>query len=492
MYKVLIVDDERFIRTSIRKRIEWQKYGLSVEGEAGNGQEALLVLEKVNPDIVFVDIRMPVMDGLKFVEEARKRFSRCVFIIMSAYSDFSYAHKAIKLGVEDYVLKPMDKEEVGKILEKAVHHLNQEHLKNQSYLREGQKSGIFLCSERLAAVAFWLPASEEMQPVETAALLEECSFIRERKVDVYRIEDYSRDNCQICLMSGDLLTQECVQDLLEKLMDDDMPEYTIVAYAYKDTGSDVWETVAKSVWALKNKMFWPERRILSARELEESSYMNSPQDMRTEISRVYHLLASHQYESGKLGFVGMIDRVIRRGNSIDSIEEMIEDSLVMLKSFSKESSYTEFNIICHKWKSQDYLLEYRSPGELKEELRNLLEQAVGLVDNHGGQDVIGAVKSYIRKNYASDLNVTDVAAKFYINANYLSTLFRREAGVKLGNYIEGIRMERAKELLKNSDWIIQEIAAETGYADANYFTKVFKRYTGMTPRQYRKQIEAPE
>lgn len=235
MKKIMIVDDEKYIRKSILGRMDWQRLNLQVVGEAGNGGEALRLMGQEKPDLVLVDIRMPKMDGLAFIEEAKKRFDKVSYIIMSAYSDFEYARKAIRLGVQDYILKPVDEEEF--------------------------------------------------------------------------------------------------QEVIEKL-----------------TGSG----------------------------------------------------------------------------------EHAED-----------------------WERQ---------GELAT-----------------------AVKQYIQNNFAKELSTSKIAGEFYVNANYLSTLFKKKEGVNLTRYIEEVRMERAKELLKGNK-SITSIAAETGYTDSGYFSRIFKKYVGMSPRQYRSQL----
>ena len=112
MYRVLIIDDEKFIRKSIRNRINWEKYGFSVAAEAGNGAEAIRIMSEITPHLIIVDIRMPVMDGLAFIKEARKKFPKSIYVIMSAYSDFEYARRAMQLGVAEYVLKPIEEEEM--------------------------------------------------------------------------------------------------------------------------------------------------------------------------------------------------------------------------------------------------------------------------------------------------------------------------------------------------------------------------------------------
>lgn len=128
MYRILVVDDEKFIRKSICNRMKWERFGIEVAGEAANGQEALERIGQVHPQIVLADIRMPVMDGIAFIGEAKRRYPQVHYIIMSAYNDFEYAKRAIQLGVEDYILKPVKTSELEAVLDRIVHELNQKRL----------------------------------------------------------------------------------------------------------------------------------------------------------------------------------------------------------------------------------------------------------------------------------------------------------------------------------------------------------------------------
>lgn len=489
MYKLMIVDDEKYIRKSIRNRIDWEKYGLSVEAEAGNGEEALRLLEEVRPEVVLVDIRMPVMDGLAFISEAKKRLPQTCYIIMSAYSDFAYAKKAIQLGVEEYILKPVDEDEISKVLKNIIHNLNQVHLTKQMTHLESREQDVSLTSDKIAAVAFWDGAGmESAQKID--ALIKNAPYIVKQKVDFYMLEDYSRENCYVYLLNGELLTNDGIQSFLDGLQ---MGEDTIAAFSMVIAGRTPRDAASRCIQALKKKLFVPNQRVLCESRQEEFCEKERKKALRERISVVYRFLVNKEYEKSAQEYMGIIDQVVRSESSVEMIEEFISESLVMLNHFPGEKNdSTDFEILFHKLKSRDYLLDYKNAGELKNDLRNMLNYSANHSDSTNKRDVIGAIKDYIQENYSGDLTATHIANKFYVNTGYLSTLFRDKTGIKLVTYIEGIRMEKAKEFLKNSAWTITEIALETGYSDANYFSKVFKKYTGMSPRQYRELVALTE
>lgn len=484
MYKVMIVDDEKFIRKSIRNRINWEKFGLSVEAEAGNGEEALQMLEEVRPEVILVDIRMPVMDGLEFIAESQKRLPKSCYVIMSAYSDFSYAKKAIQLGVEEYILKPVEEEELEKILNKIIHSLNQAHLMRQVSHAENQDRELPLNSDRLAALAFWIVSEEELTS-ELEQVLKDNGYITGNDVEVYCLEDYSRENCYVYLLNGKKLTEEGIKAMLESIAHH-MPQEAVVAFSEVESGKSAREAAAKSVRTLKRKLFQPEKKVLRENSGSNVYALDKQKAIRERMSLVYRFLLNKEYERAIQEFASVIDQVIRKENSVAIIEETVSECLMMLKHFPGEKNdSTDFNIMIHKFKSLDYLLEYKRAVELKNDLKVILDQFAGSGGKYNKRDVISSIKTYIQENYSSDLNATLIANKFFLNKGYLSTLFKEKTGIKLVTYIEGIRMERAKGFLENNVWTVTEVAIETGYSDVNYFSKVFKKYTGMSPRQYR-------
>lgn len=483
MYKVMIVDDEKFIRKSIRNRIEWGKYGLAVEAEAGNGEEALRLLEEIRPEVILVDIRMPVMDGLAFIEEAKKRLPKSYYVVMSAYNDFSYAKKAIQLGVEDYILKPVEEEELGKILVKITHGLNQAYLVKQVSHAEASPKASPLNCERIAAIAFWMAPGDFSDELEEK-LKTNVHRVKEH-LEVYCLDNVSRENCYVYLVTGEMLSEEELLGVLKGVIPGIRKE-AVAAYTEVYPGKEAKEVAAESVQILKTKMFYPAKQIIHGNGQWNRPAKDRQEAVRDWISRVYHFLLGKEYEKAFQEFMGVIDQVVCRESGIELIEEIISESLLMLRHFPGEKNdSTDFNIKFHRFGSRDYLLEYKNAGELKEDLKDMLNHFAGESFQANKRDVISAIKNYIQENYSEDLNAPHIANKFYLNAGYLSTLFKEKTGIRLVTYIEGIRMENAKKFLKNNIWTITEIAMETGYSDANYFSKVFRRYTGMSPTQYR-------
>lgn len=497
MYRVLLVDDEKFIRKSIRNRIDWEKYGFVVEAEAGNGEEALSLLEEIRPELVLVDIRMPVMDGLAFITEAKRKLPGSSYVIMSAYNDWEYAKKAIRLGVEDYILKPVEEEEMEKILAVIMQRLDKEKIARQIKRTGKESGGPSLRAKLTAAIAFWDETGDLEQGITQS--IRQNTFVSEQGWKVYDIEEYSREGCYLYLLNGDSLSETGIRSLLGQVLEQIAPKVYGEA-GIKAAGSevldraDVRKAVSECIKALKGKMFFPERRIVYCSSFDREKEKNEKyREIREKIISAQRSFLKKEYQKSMQEFIAIVDKTIQPGNTAMLVEEMIHESLTMLRHFAESQSIgAEFDIMFNRFQSRDYLLLYRTAEELRENLKEMFGKFMDLYGNEENKDIVESVKDYIQENYAENINVADMAERFHTNANYLSTLFRKKTGVKLVNYIEGIRMEKAKEYLRNDVWTVTEIALETGYSDSNYFSKVFKRYAGVGPKQFREMEQGKE
>lgn len=372
MYKVLVLDDEKYIRKAIINLVDWNSCDAEVMGEAANGEEALCLMENEKPDIVLVDIRMKGMDGLEFIEKAKERYSKVSYIILTAYGDFKYAQKAVKLGVEDYILKPVCEEDVENILKKIIHKKREEWLQIQAHRQETEwisekEIKYRLPGKRVAAAAFYLSDEKDGQEVETSVR----TYIEKLQgsVSAYMIHDLKE--CMICVINGESVEEIDVVKLIH------------------------------FVW--------------------------------NETSQLKHRAA--------------YSPVCDRKNVLNAVRQA-EDILKTGGNQPKEGS---------------------AVGETKV------------------QNSIDDIKDYINKHFAERLSASEIGEHFHYSPAYLSALFKEQAGINLTAYIENVRMEWAKYYMDTGALSITDIALKTGYSDISYFSKVFKKYTGMSPREYKKE-----
>ena len=494
MYKILIVDDEKFIRKSIRNRIQWEKFDIEVAGEAANGREALELIAQIEPQLVLVDIRMPVMDGIAFIQEAKKRYPQVHYIIMSAYSDFEYAKKAIQLGVEDYILKPVKQEELGKILEAVTTTLREKGLARHLLEPEPETdTHELLPKETVACISFYLESQENMAVLLKETLEQTIAIAGKGEMAIYYLDEFSAGDCYVYLLNGTQITEEDCRFFTEgawKLLGD---REGVAAYAGILDRTQIRKAVRESTRLLMRKMFCPERKILSTRQrAQKERAQKRMEQIREEFDYLYQKDLLNQ-DCTRLCQVleHIVKLTVNRENSIGNIESVITELLVILKKLiGKKDSEADYAILFHGLQGNKYLLRYHTEEELRQRLLSAVDNSMCSLEEKEDTDTISAIKSYIRQNYQLDLNAAEMARRFYLNASYLSTLFKEKTGMTMGTYIEGVRMEKAGEFIKETQWPVTEVAVRCGYSDPNYFTKVFKKYTGMTPRQYRERKEA--
>ncbi len=482
MYKVLIVDDERLIRKSIRNRLDWAHCGVEICGEAANGEEALRTMQNESPDIVLTDIRMPLMDGLALIEKASVLCPRTKFIIMSAYSDFDYAKQAIRLGVEDYILKPVKVKELEEVVRKIVHSLDEKKL--QQHLRENRKGNINakLKGQKIGAMAFYIDNQEEIETRIEKALGAE--------IESYYLQGYSRGDCYVFLAVADELQEEALRRLIRQVWEE-MPNLTGTC-AYSEIGGpeDIHKAARQSVYLLMRKMFYPERRIISIRQSAGVGRLETQKKIRSEINYLYQAAIKKDYDNLKKAMAYVVNLIVHQENHLGVIQSSIAELVQIMRMVIGESEdEMETNIYFHPITGKDYLLRYHTADELKSVLMEVVDHVFCSRVRDQDSNVIDAIKEYIHDNYEHELNANDIAEKFYINTSYLSSMFKAKTGINMGKYIEDVRMEKAKAYIANKDWTITEVASRSGYADSGYFSRVFKKYTGRTPKQYREELE---
>ena len=486
MYKVMIVDDEKFIRKSIRNRMDWKKFGITQIEEAGNGEEALLLLDTFCPQIVLVDIRMPKMDGLAFITEAKKSHPEINYIIMSAYSDFSYAKTAIVLGVEAYLLKPVNKDELEALLNKLLHRINEEKLNRMlRSVKVDELEQVGILQYRYCLVLSFYSLREEEQGMRISAIVQN-QMAQFENCFAYYLRDCSRSGCYVFLINmkeaGREAGRRCGEAVLE-IMEEPLMRAAVSQVFEREACR---KAVTQSLSFLKRKLFCPQKRMIANSPWENSDCTDKRRKMRDELEQVYDLIRKDRFDCVADELFGIIEWLILEINPITLIEEGIEEILVLLCHFPRSpGDDMDINILFHDFKSMDYLLLYETAEEVSERLKGLVRCQLAAVKNREGTDVIASIKEHIERNYGDALNVAELAKKYGLIVSYLSTLFKEKTGINLTAYIEGIRMEKAKRFLKEREWTVTEVALHTGYSNSNYFSRVFKKYTGVTPGEFR-------
>ena len=413
--KVFLVDDEVVIREGIRESFPWDETPYTLVGEAPDGEMALPLIRDTNPDIVITDIKMPFMDGIELCRMLRAQMPWIGIIILSGYDEFEYARQCLQLGVMEYLLKPIDSEELRKNLDKVRVRLEEEkkrreHAESLRARMHGQTDGRFL-KEKLIGTLY---SDEAMK------------------------EDAENTLKQLHAMGSPMTASF----------------YAVVDAAFSpvEKGQDLAFNLAEGsggVVHASGSRTGTRLLILgdSARDTEERAYAFAS-SLVMELERV---------GCGKI-MVG-----------IGEIVEKPEDILVSFKAARHIRHLLE-----EKADEESRILGVREMGDK--------------TGDAGTPSVIHDAKLYMSQHFCDpNLMLQNVAKAVNMSNSRFSTVFSQQSGKTFTEYLIYLRLNKAKELLRTTDMKSSEIAHETGYNDAHYFSYIFKKNTGMTPSEYRAQ-----
>jgi two-component system response regulator YesN len=506
--KILIVEDEIRIREGLKKLIQKMCIEHEIVGEAENGKEGLNLIYKIKPNLVITDIRMPVMDGLEMIDEAQKNKCHFKTIILSAYSEFSYAQQAIKLGVTDYLIKPIGVGDLTRVLQSVTTQYELESVSSPQVLGtlENILSGILIgnmtVTEELKRYLANKNGIIEGEPLSEMMLYLGKNY-EERSDKTMRNLKYlldSREGLNYCL----------VPISKEKTI-------IVVLYNYNDDQLERW---------FRSELFMTENLVIPKGTSGAWATFDSP----IYLKKYYQILSQYIDWNITVGNEVMVSYPkITKIQAVPCVYPLdIENSMkvaicsgdlakatklfdAFLKYFKKGSVYDPkevkesyvrflwsiFNIVKElnnqmaKEYNQQSLLESITSSKNYEELFEALEQFKQWVIKESASSEITPgltvlrARSLINEFYQSGITLDEIAGKLNVTPEYLGTQFHRELGVNFSQYIRERRIKKAKGLLIGTHLKLYEIARQVGYTDPKYFSRVFKEATGLLPTKYR-------
>ena len=534
MFKVFLVEDEIVVREGIRKNIHWEQYGFLYAGDAPDGELALPLIRQIQPDLLITDIKMPFMDGLALIELVRKELPRTKIVIISGYDDFSYAQQAIRMGVEQYLLKPIVKEKMVEILIALQKKMETEQ-QQQEYLarfqREAQEYETF--SRRRffeQIVTGGLSVSEISETAKTMGIDVNAPFynivlfsLNSAEYDGSAPESYTDALAAV----QDKVTQFIVSHPELILFRWNVTTYAVLVKGGQDdiarrtcdcieniqsrcamAGRDVdWHiacgTPVSRLGAIP-ACFTEASRILSYRYLCPEEHILSEASIRDfrkkdgsdtdtgkkeiDQERIRNFLSSGAEEE--------IDRFI------DQLLQSAGEEAVSLPLFCRYLTMTVYfaaaeyldSIGCRA--DSFWPLELRpndnvsTPEEARQYARQVMGQAIELRDRESKKqqrDLLTQAIGFIDEHYPEEsISLDRVARKVNISPNYFSAMFSQEVGQTFVEYLTSKRIGEAKRMLRQTDKRSSEIAFAVGYKDPHYFSFVFKKVSGCTPSEYRR------
>lgn len=526
-WKVLIVEDEYRIGMLIKHLIRWDEFHMECADVVDNGETALQIIEGSPPDIVITDIRMPKMNGLDLISKVRESTKDIKFIVISGYKEFEYAHRALQYGVEDYLLKPINKEELNEVMKKLQSELAAKH---RQTIEKTEMQKAVSESRQIIKRNFLKNIIEQEEEIRTEDPRVSLDGEIYRGIDIkldyvdYKKRDKKQDKLTvekvISIVEGILQTETEEVLICEK---ENLHIYCLFNYscekskAIKNSINDILSEIKEYLMGFEQY----EATIGVGRERIEFG------EIRFSIIEAYRA-AGNRIKLGT-GRIIYAESIAHRNQSEQPrFTEQIRNMVLMsIESYSKENLeqavnqfYSEFLLrddldfsLCYEEAGEfvSFFFEHidkwqEEPKDVRRQLlsdcqhcytikalKNLLKASLGdyldasraAMEAESAKPVRQALQ-YMDIHFGEKITLEEIADIVELNPVYFSVLFKKETGINFSAYLVNLRMDKAKEILCDSNETIAAVAEKVGYKDARYFSQIFTKTVGVKPALYRK------
>ena len=516
VYRVFLVEDEIVTREGIRDNVDWESAGFEFCGEATDGEAALQKIEESKPDVVITDIKMPFMDGLQLSKVLHENMPWIKIIILSGHDEFGYAQSAIQLGVTEYLLKPISARELQDVLTGMVDILDKENKERQTLKNlQAQFQDSLVLSREKFLLDLLLGKFSPAEAIEQSQQLGLDILAKYYLVALIQIH--------IChdTQSFDYREYQKIEQIIVEFAGNNLD----VFLTKKD-----FEELVLFIKGADQEQLWSEGKFLVGLIKEEvEKQVDCTVDIRfgsieNRLGNVHHsflqtLVGPAQMQelggtSENLGLVTLDRKAIEDFFKFGSLAEfddffdaviapiaenildsrllnqyLFVDLVMQLAEISKDAR-PELTI--HEYNIDEITSRIRDQETLKSEVLAIASRAIEIrnqIVNPERTRLVQQTRRYLEQNFTdSELKMSKVARHYNLSPGYFSTIFRKETGQTFREYLTELRINRAREILRNSNLGISEISEKCGYNDPHYFSHVFKRITSFTPSQFRKEL----
>lgn len=545
MYKLLLVEDEEDVREGLAEEIDWESHGFQVVDTAENGKEAAEMFERQIPDVVVTDIQMPFMDGLELAAWIKERYRATKIIILTGFDEFEYARKAIKLQIDEYVLKPFSSQELVEVLLKVRQQMDEEKAEKENahvLMEHYRKSipvlrGLFLSQ----LVTRSMPGEEIREKCESYGVdLEGRSFMASvLRVDYVLHEKEGNENGSagtalslkysedrylqlfaVLNIAEEIIgringfrvfihSEDCVlltalpepdQDLASRKTLAVLEEIRMNVYKFlkltitAGAGTvcaqpeELHQSYRKAMQALDYRLILGNGKVIWIADVETKQNETLIFDDLKERSFVRCIKVGTPDELD-----GLLDNLfgsVQTGPlSVQDCQVYVMEILACLMKVAKEFGVELEQLFGAGSHPFAEIYKYNHIGDVKRWVAGIGHKLMALIAQgrqNGYNRLVEHAKEYIRLHYhESDLSISKVCSHLHISTGYFSSIFKKEAKTTFVHYLMHIRMEAAKEALRSTDMKTFEIAEAVGFSDPNYFSFCFRKKFGMSPKEYR-------
>ncbi|MGN0299466.1 MAG: response regulator [Lachnospiraceae bacterium] len=497
MRKVIIADDEYFSRKALVKMLGKQKE-IEVCCEAESGIDVLEYLEDHAADILITDIRMPEMDGLELIKRTAQEYPHMKVIVVSGYADFRYAQNAMRWGVREYLTKPVKVEELNRALQNMIQQMKENELQDKEQVKSNalkylklvdvlnqpelgrmlfqisddiQYQLMVLQTEKNSKLkmAYNLVQGYDWKPI--SVLL----FERSKEVAIFlRAESESE------MKKNELQAENFVQ------MAGKMNLAVYIAGSGVCTGFASLPLVYEELVRTMNERLTVNRcQYYKKDSFSEAQYVFFS---NLDTQMVYDGVLSYHYQRAWEPINRFLNQIEGTG-MYSSLCMGLQKIFLSLAQACHDRSPEHFEGSYEKIffnLDESYMYQFRNLDEIRVYLDVMLQEMCQRNAKHTG--VVDQIKEFVELHYQEPITLNSVAQEhFFMNASYVSRIFKESTGMAFSKYLTEVRMSHAKDLLKNTGFRVNDIAGYVGYNDVSYFIQTFKKITGMTPEQYRQE-----
>lgn len=499
MYRLVIAEDDEILLEGLSRGIDWSGMDISVVAAVNDGIYVADRIKKTNADILLTDIRMSKKDGLEVLKEIHKQNPNFPVVILTAYEEFDYVKKALQYGAVGYLLKPVDLEQLNEMMDKAKGRLQEQDKYWKIQWKEVLNQCIHgKCQEQDLNDAFADLVNQDWNMLE---IVPDC--IANELPNVEKIISecaQKRGFYSIDFKAAHLLTACCAKEELKEKREEFLEE--IRQRLWDETGCRITVLIGREV-SLASELYHSYDDIKKLREYqfcEEFGGTLERKDIRkyeNQNNAMNKMLLHNIVNAISLGKVEFVPECIRKLK--ERLRNFGNNSLLNM-AYSLSIIYEGLNNKIKKLEVdekyfQKLYTDVLSCKNLDEAMDNFEKAAVETAkevreeQDNSGKTVAYKARQYVDERYMqSDLRISEIAKELGISANYLSKLFLEETGTNFSDYLIDVRMETAQKLLLYSNYTTQEIAQRVGYENVSYFSVLFKKYTGVTTGQYKKNI----
>ena len=527
MFRVIIAEDEMLVRLGLKNSIDWNKFNMSVIGDAADGKTALELYETEKPDLIITDLKMPVMSGMDLIARIREKDKNTKIIILTCLEEFELVRKAISMGVSDYIIKlTMTEEQINMVLARVYDELSSN--KNKQISNEISEANINIIKEKTIKDFILYDVYTEK---EFAALVVKYNFqFRSERMILCILEmDHYTDIKSLFKDENGQLVKNSMLNILNEMLTNygngeviyDAGSKYIIIFSFRQTASE--EKILTEILSILKEIESSVKVFLNTSvSFGFSNIQSGYSSLRKMYLQALNFLEGRFYGgTGIYGFYNGFDRNKAKAEKMEEMLKLWEGASINSAGFLNEYSERIHSIMNGECRSKAEYLEmfcqlvqwivkvtkFQGDGseqiilsaiksiqrsESLDEILGCLYKFFSCISTARGRKRITSkevkmVLDFIEANYNQDLSLQQAAVHVGFSTSYLSSLFKKEIDVNFVEYLNEVRIEKAKGLLLDTYLKTYEIAEIVGFNENTYFCKMFKKVTGTTPGEYRKK-----